>query len=95
MKYAVFGGFGNQCWTSPGRPDIYGKCDGLTVCSVDPDTGEMALVSQSHGVESPSTLVVSPDQCFIYAANDSHDFNFSGICAFLPQFSRRGRLGRC
>lgn len=85
--YACFGGFGEQCWTSPGRPDIYGKCDGLTVCSVDSVTGEMTAVSQSHGVESPSTLVVSPDQHFVYAANESHDFQGIGYGGGVTAFS--------
>lgn len=92
--YACFGGFGEQCWTSPGRPDIYGKCDGLTVCSVDPDTGEMTLVSQSHGVESPSTLVVSPDQRYIYAANESHDFKGIGYGGGVTAFSFDPKTGK-
>lgn len=85
--YAIFGGFGKQCWTSPGRPDILGKCDGLTVCQMDRKTGEMTVVSQSHGVESPSTLVVSPDQRFIYAANESHDFRGIGHGGGVSAFS--------
>lgn len=92
--YAVFGGFGQQCWTSPGRPDIYGKCDGLTVCRVEAGTGRMETVSQSHGVESPSTLVVSPDQRCIYAANESHDFQGIGYGGGVTAFSFDAETGR-
>ena len=91
--YAVFGGFGNQCWTSPGRPDIYGKCDGLTVCRIHED-GSTEVVSQSHGVESPSTLVVSPDNRFIYAANESHDFKGIGYGGGVTAFSFDPETGR-
>ena len=92
--YAVFGGFGEQCWTSPGRPDIYGKCDGLTVCCVDAETGIMEVIAQSHGVESPSTLVVSPDQKFIYAANESHDFKGIGYGGGVTAFSFDAETGK-
>lgn len=92
--YAVFGGFGKQCWTSPGRPDIYGKCDGLTVCRVDAQTGAMEIVAQSHGVESPSTLVVSPDKKFIYAANESHDFKGLGHGGGVTAFSFDAQTGK-
>lgn len=92
--FAVFGGFGAQCWTSPGRPDIFGKCDGLTVCRVKGNTGEMEVVSQSHGVESPSTLVVSPDNRHIYAANESHDFREIGHGGGVTAFSFDPETGK-
>lgn len=47
----------------------------------------MTTVSQSHGVESPSTLVVSPDQHFVYAANESHDFQGIGYGGGVTAFS--------
>ncbi len=94
QSFAVFGGFGEQCWTSPGHPDIYGKCDGLTVCRMDPETGEMVQVSQSHGVESPSTLVVSPDKKYIYAANESHDFQGTGYGGGVTAFSFDRKTGK-
>ena len=52
--YACFGGFSDQYWTKLSAPDIKGYCDGLTVCEMDVETGEMKVVSQSHGVDSPS-----------------------------------------
>lgn len=92
--FAVFGGFGLQCWTSPGRPDIFGKCDGLTVCRVNGSTGEMSVVSQSHGVESPSTLVIAPDNRHIYAANESHDFQGIGHGGGVTAFSFDPETGK-
>lgn len=84
--YACFGGFSDQYWTKLSSPDIRGNCDGLTVCELDTETGEMEIVSQSHGVDSPSTLVISPDQKYIYAGNEGHDFkgrgNGGGVTAF-------------
>ena len=92
--YAVFGGFGHQCWTSPGRPDIYGNCDGLTVCRINAETGAVHIVDQSRGVESPSTLVVSPDRKFIYAANESHDFKGTGFGGGVTAFSFDAETGK-
>lgn len=92
--YAVFGGFGNQCWTSPGQPDIYGNCDGLSVCRIDLQTGVLTLVSQSHQVESPSTLVISPNGKFLYAANESHDFQGTGYGGGVTAFSFDATTGK-
>ena len=86
-EYWIFGGFGHQCWTSPGRPDIYGNCDGLTVCRFDRESETVQIVAQSHGTESPSTLAVAPNQRFIYAANESHDFKGIGFGGGVTAFS--------
>ena len=91
--YAVFGGFGDQCWSTPGSPNIRGKCDGLTVCEMDQETGEMHIISQSHGVESPSTLVVSPNKRFIYASNEGHDFQGIGYGGGVTAFSFDAETG--
>ncbi len=92
--YAVFGGFGDQCWSTPGVPNIRGNCDGLTVCEMDAQTGEMHIVSQSHGVESPSTLVVSPDKKYIYATNEGHDFHGIGYGGGVTAFSFDPETGK-
>ena len=84
--YACFGGFSDQYWVKLSSPDIEGKCDGLTICEMDPDTGRMEAVFQSHGVDSPSTLVVSPDQRYIYAGNEGHDFKGRGLGGGVTAF---------
>lgn len=86
-EYLILGGFGHQCWTSPGRPDIYGNCDGLTVCRFDRESETVQIVAQSHGTESPSTLAVAPNQRFVYAANESHDFKGIGFGGGVTAFS--------
>lgn len=92
--YAIFGGFGPQCWMSPGIVDLPGTCDGLTVCRVNGETGEMTVVSQSHGVDSPSTLVVAPDLRHIYAANETHDFKGIGHGGGVTAFSFDPETGK-
>lgn len=84
--YACFGGFSDQYWTKLSSPDIRGYCDGLTVCEMDMGTGKMEIVSQSHGVDSPSTLVVSPDQKYIYAGNEGHDYKGRGMGGGLTAY---------
>ena len=77
--YACFGGFGDQYWNQLATPNFYGKCDCLSLCRVDGETGEITLLDQLHGLESPSTLVISPDQQYIYAGNEEHDFKGRGF----------------
>lgn len=72
--YACFGGFGIQHWGNIYAPDIAGNCHALTVCVVDGETGAMQPVQQGPEVLSPSTLVVSPDQKYIYAGSEEKDF---------------------
>lgn len=84
--YAVFGGFGIQHWGNIYAPDITGNSDGLTVCRVDGQTGRMTVHSQGHGITSPSTVVVSPDQKYIYAGNEDHDFRQIGFGGGLTAF---------
>lgn len=57
--YACFGGFGDQYWTQLTTPNFQGACDCLTLCRVDAQTGAVSVCDQLHGLESPSTLVVS------------------------------------
>ena len=77
--YACFGGFSDQFWTSITQPNFRGTCDCLSLCRVDGDTGEMELRSQVHGLSSPSTLVVSGDNRYIYCSNEEHDFKGRGF----------------
>ena len=92
--FAVFGSFGDQCWPIPGEPNIRGNCDGLTVCEMDSQTGEVKIISQSHGVESPGTLVVSPDERFIYAANEGRDFQGIGYGGGATAFTFDPETGK-
>lgn len=78
-RYAVFGGFADQYWTSITDPNFKGTCDCLSLCRMDGETGHMEIVSQVHGLSSPSTLVVSPDQKYIYCGNEEHDFKGRGF----------------
>ena len=84
--WACFAGFGIQHWANLYAPDIEGNCDGLSVCRMDEATGELTLHSQIHGIQSPSTLVVSPDQQYIYAGNEDHDFQERGYGGGLSAF---------
>ncbi len=76
--FACFGGYGDQYWTNIAQPNIRGKCNGLTICLVDGDTGVMKAHSYIEGLESPATLVVSPDNKYIYTANETSDFGKRG-----------------
>lgn len=77
--YACFGGFGDQYWTQLTTPNFQGTCDCLTLCRVDARTDAVSVCDQLHGLESPSTLVVSPDQRYIYCGNEEHDFKGRGF----------------
>lgn len=77
--YALFGGFGNQYWTSIARPDFQGTCDCLSLCRVNRETGEMEVRSQLHGLENPSTLIVSGDHKYVYCSNEGHDYKGRGF----------------
>lgn len=85
--FACFGGFGPQYWTSISSPNIEGKCDQLTICTMDTKTGEMKEHSCVEGIKNPGTVVVSPDQKFIYAANEDHDFMERGYGGGVSAFS--------
>lgn len=77
--YACFGGFADQYWSSITDPNFKGTCDCLSLCRVDGGTGEMTVCDQIHGLSSPSTLVVSPDQKYIYCGDEEHDFKGRGF----------------
>lgn len=85
--YACFGGFSDQYWTRLGKPDFQGNCDGLSICELDMESGKLNLISQNHGIDSPSTLVVSPDQKYIYVTNEGHDFKEPGLGGGITAFS--------
>lgn len=85
--YACFGGFGIQHWGNIYTPDIEGNCRAVTVCRVDGETGAITAIGQGPVVTSPSTLAVSPDQKFIYAGNEDHDFQQTGYGGGVSAFS--------
>lgn len=76
--FACFAGYGKQYWLNLQEPNINGCCDRVTVCKVDAETGRMTKVSEVTGLDSPATLVVSPDQKFLYAANELNCFKGQG-----------------
>ena len=77
--YACFGGFSDQYWTQLTTPNFKGSCHCLSLCRVNPQTGEMTVVNQVQGLQSPSTLVVSPDKKVVYCTNEEHDFKGRGF----------------
>lgn len=91
--YVVFAGYGDQNWSSMLVPDFEGHADGLTTCELDYETGELTVVAQSHGIDSPSTLVVTKDNKFIYCTNEGHDFKGRGNGGGLTAFSFDEKTG--
>ena len=90
---AYFAGYGKQYWFNLIKPDIDGKCDCITVCEVDRVSGKMKVVNSLHGLESPATLVVSPDGRFLYAANELNNFEGLGNGGGISAFSIDGEGG--
>lgn len=78
-RYAIFGGFANQYWTSITNPNFKGTCDCLSLCLMDQETGTLQLRSQVHGLSNPSTLVVTKDKKYIYCSNEEHDYKGRGF----------------
>lgn len=87
-SYLCVGGYGIQHWTSNYKPDIEGKCNGLSICILDHETGKLSFHSSIDGISNPATLVQSPDGKYIYCADEEHDFGGMGhgggvtACAF-------------
>lgn len=83
---AFFGGYGDQYWTNLQQPNFYGTGNCVTCCRVNAETGEMKKISAIEGIDSPGTLVVSPDQRYLYTANELNNFqgigNGGGVSAF-------------
>ena len=77
--YACFGGFADQYWTGISQPDFRGSCDALSLCMVNEETGKLEIRSQLSGLASPSTLVVSRDQKYIYCSNEEVNFGGRGL----------------
>lgn len=90
---AYFAGYGKQYWLNLIEPNIDGRCDGITVCEVNRDDGRMNVVNSIHGIESPATLVVSPDGRFLYAANELNNFKGLGNGGGVSAFSIDGEGG--
>jgi len=66
--------YGPQYWTSLTDTFLDGKGEGVTVYSFDDETGALSYVGEVKGLCSPATLVVSPDQKYLYAANETRDY---------------------
>ncbi len=92
--FVVAGGFSDQNWVNVRTPDIKGKCDGLTVFSIDSDLSHVDEVCQTHDIESPSTLVISPDQRFIYTSNETHDYKERGFGGGVTSFTLNKNNGQ-
>lgn len=77
-SYVVAGGYGLQHWGNIYAPDIEGKCNGLSVCILDHETGKLTFHSEAAGISNPGTLAVSQDGKYIYCADEEHDFGGLG-----------------
>lgn len=84
---AYFGGYGNQYWTNLMEPNFYGTGNQITICDVNGESGEMKVIGQSEEIMSPGTLVVSPDQRFLYAANETNSFGGPGFGGGISAFA--------
>ena len=92
--FVIAGGFSDQNWVNVRTPDIKGKCDGLTVFSIDSDLSHVDEICQTHDIESPSTLVISPDQRFIYTSNETHDYKERGFGGGVTSFTLNKNNGQ-
>lgn len=77
--YAYFGGYGEQYWWNLLEPNIKGNCRGITVCAVNYENGNIRILDNIEGLESPATLCFSPDQKYLYAANEVTNFKGTGF----------------
>jgi len=85
--FAFFGGYGDQYWWNLLEPNIKGNCNGITVCTLDSANGVLKPSNSIDGIESPATLCVSPDQKFLYAANELNNFRGTGYGGGISAFS--------
>ena len=92
--FVIAGGFSDQNWVNVRTPDIRGRCDGLTVFRIDSDLSHVDEVCQPHDIESPSTLVISPDQKFIYTSNETHDYKERGFGGGVTSFTLNKNNGQ-
>ena len=91
--YAYFGGYGDQYWTNLQTPNFRGTGNCITVCRVNGETGAMREVRCLDGISSPGTLVVSPDQKYLYAANELNSFQGIGFGGGISAFSIDSNTG--
>jgi 6-phosphogluconolactonase len=52
-------------------PEPRGEAEGISVCRLDPSSGELTLVSVAAGVVNPSFLALHPDGGTLYAVNET------------------------
>src|SRR5260221_14769379 len=55
-----------------------GKSEGIYVYKFNSQTGDFSYVSTAKNVSNPSYLAVSPNEKFVYAANENHNKDNSG-----------------
>lgn len=84
--FAFIGGYGVQYWTGIAEPTIYGKCQAISICKLDVETGNLMLLGEGDSVISPSTLVVSPDNRYVYTTNETSDFEQRGYGGGISAF---------
>jgi 6-phosphogluconolactonase len=52
----------------------YGESEGIYVYQLDPRIGALKLASKATGVQNPSFLAIEPQQKYLYAVNETADF---------------------
>ena len=52
-------------------PFVDGKAEGIYVCRLDMNSGQLAYLSNTIGPRNPSYLAIDPQQQFIYANQET------------------------
>lgn len=65
-------------YTKHGPPGGAGNGQGISVFDMDRNTGVLTLISTFNDIASPSFIVISKDQRFLYAISEIDDFTKSG-----------------
>ena len=101
MSNKVFvyaGSYGPQYWFSLTDVFFHGKGEGITVYSFEEETGKLTYSSEVKDLCSPATLVISPDQRYLYAANETRDYpnkdNIRGLGGGVTAFSIDQQTGK-
>lgn len=51
-------------------PHVNGQAQGIYVCHFDSQNGKLSIQSVAEGVTNPSFVTISPDRCYLYAAQE-------------------------
>lgn len=75
------------CYTTPPQ-------EGIPVCRFDPDNGTIQLVDVCRGIDNPSFLIFDHQRKFVYAVNETADFNgqSSGAVSAFRRDEKTGKL---